>query len=199
DEFPTRRPLLSQVLRQARPPARRPPPNDSEETATPHCRSAKPLQSAFMSTGLVSKMNRNRDGGPAEHPGAKVSAMPDTPCKKQPYYSATFPPQGGSGGRRSRVSLGSPSSPFSAVAAPVRGNLFGNQEKSGSLLFQQVRSGHARKASVLSMDGDEVSEAHDELPPTPTKNLFFKSVTTPNPAEGFQTPGDNRSFAARVS
>ncbi|KAL2192041.1 kinase-like protein [Thermothelomyces heterothallicus CBS 203.75] len=199
DEFPTQRPLLSQVLSKSLPPGSRPPTNDSEETATPHYKGAKPLQSAFMSTGLVSKMNRNRDGGPPEHPGAKISAMPDTPCKKQPYYSATFPPQGGSGGRRSRVSLGSPSSPFSAVAAPIRGNLFATQEKSGSLLFQQVRSGHTRKGSMLSVDGDEVPEPHDELPPTPTKNLFFKSLTAPNPAEGCQTPGDNRSFAARAS
>ncbi|KAL2196117.1 hypothetical protein P885DRAFT_38503 [Corynascus similis CBS 632.67] len=196
DEFPTQRPLLPHVLSKSLPPGSQPPTNDSEGTTTPHYKGAKPLQSAFMSTGLVSKMNRNPDGGPVEHPGAKVSAMPDTPCKKQPYYSATFPPQGGSGGRRSRISLGSPSTPFSAVAAPIRGNLFGTQEKSGSLLFQQVRSGHTRKGSMLSVDGDEIPEPHDELPPTPTKNLFFKSLTSPG--EGCQTPGDTRSFASRA-
>ncbi|KAK3296776.1 uncharacterized protein B0H64DRAFT_390294, partial [Chaetomium fimeti] len=177
EEFPTQRPLLPTW------------------TSTPHYKGAKPLQSAFMSTGLVSKMNRNGDG-PLEHPRTKVSTMPDTPCKKQPYYSATFPPQGGSGGRRSRISFGSPSTPFSAVAAPVRGNLFGTPDKSSSLLFQQVRSGHTRKGSMLSVDDDELPEAQDELPPTPTKNLFFKSLTAPT--EGGQSPGDRRSFAARA-
>ncbi|KAH6641729.1 hypothetical protein F5144DRAFT_590923 [Chaetomium tenue] len=196
EEFPTQRPLLPQVLSKSLPPGSLPPVNDSEEASTPHYKGARPLQSAFMSTGLVSKMNRNPDGGPLEHPRAKATAMPDTPCKKQPYYSATFPPQGGSGGRRSRISFGSPSTPFSAVAAPIRGNLFGTPDKSNSLLFQQVRSGHTRKGSMLSVDDDELPEAHDDLPPTPTKNLFFKSHTAPN--EGGQSPGDRRSFAARA-
>jgi mitosis inhibitor protein kinase SWE1 len=194
DEFPTQKPLLSQVLSKSLPPGSHPPVNDSEATATPHYKGAKPLQAAFMSTGLVSKMNRNRDGGPLEHPGAKAVTVPDTPCKKQPYYSATFPPQGGSGGRRSRISFGSPSTPFSAVAAPIRGNLFGTQEKSGSLLFQPFRSSHTRKGSMLSVDGDELLEAQDDAPLTPTKNLFFKSLTAP--AEG--TPDSSRSFAARA-
>jgi len=196
EEFPTQRPLLSRVLSKSLPPGSQPPVSDSEATATPHYKGAKPLQAAFMSTGLVSKMNRNRDGVPLEHPGAKVAPMPDTPCKKQPYYSATFPPQGGSGGRRSRISFGSPSTPFSAVAAPIRGNLFGTQDKSGSLLFQQVRSGHTRKNSMLSVDGDDLAGVHDELPPTPTKNLFFKSLTAPS--DRAQTPEDTRSFAARA-
>ena len=196
EEFPIQRPLLPHVLSKSLPPGSHPPVDDSEATATPHYKGVKPLQAAFMSTGLVSKMNRNPGGGPLEHPGAKVAAMPDTPCKKQPYYSATFPPQGGSGGRRSRISFGSPSTPFSPAGGPIRGNLFGTQDKSGSLLFQQVRSGHTRKGSMLSVDGDELAAIQDELPPTPTKNLFFKSLTAP--AEAAQTPDDSRSFAARV-
>ncbi|KAH6627118.1 hypothetical protein B0J18DRAFT_160369 [Chaetomium sp. MPI-SDFR-AT-0129] len=197
DEFPTQRPLLSQVLSKSLPPGAHPP--TADETTTPNYKGVKPLQSAFASTGLVSKMNRNPDGGPVEHPGAKAMPMPDTPCKKQPYYSATYPPQSGSGsgGRRARISFGSPSTPFGAPAAPVRGNLFGTQDKSGSLFFQQARPSHTRKSSMLSVDGDELPEAHDELPPTPTKNLFFKSLTTPS-AETAQTPGDSRSFAARA-
>ncbi|KAL2256817.1 hypothetical protein VTK26DRAFT_1075 [Humicola hyalothermophila] len=179
------------------PPGSRPPVNDSDAVATPQYKQAKPLQAAFMSTGLVSKMNRNPELGPPKHPGAKISAMPDTPCKKQPYNSATFPPQGGSGGRgsagrRSRISFGSPSTPFSPAAGPFRGNPFGNQEKPGSLLFQQVRASHTRKGSLLSLDCEELPEAHEELPPTPTKNLFFKSLTTP--AQSAQTPIVSRTF-----
>jgi mitosis inhibitor protein kinase SWE1 len=177
------------------PPGSQRPLDDSKPTATPQYKDAKPLQAAFMSTGLVSKMNRNRDGS-LQHPGSKIATMPDTPCKKQAYNSATFPPGSGSGGRRSRVSFGSPSTPFSLVGAPIRGNLFGSQDKSGNLLFQPANSSHTRKGSALSLDGDDLVGVHDELPPTPTKNLFFKSLTTPG--EGIQSPGDFRSFSARA-
>ncbi|SPQ20948.1 2d7a988d-562e-4f05-9ff3-fd375f5027af [Thermothielavioides terrestris] len=188
-----RRALLN--LSKSLPPGAQRPVNVSETTETPQYKQAKPLQAAFTSTGLVSKMSLNREGGP-QQPGAKVPIMPDTPCKKQPYNSATFPPGSGSGGRRSRISLGSPSTPFSFVAAPVRGNLFGTQDKSGSLLFQKVASSHTRKGSMLSLDGDELPGVLEELPPTPTKNLFFKSIASQ--VEGAQTPGDSRSFAARA-
>ncbi|KAL2126827.1 hypothetical protein VTI74DRAFT_173 [Chaetomium olivicolor] len=192
------RPRVPLNFSKSLPPGSQRPVNDSEPVATPQYKHAKPLQAAFMSTGLVSKMNRNTELGPLNHPGAKkTAAMPDTPCKKQPYNSATFPPQGGSGGRRSRISFGSPSTPFSAIAAPVRGNPFGNTDNSGSLLFQQVRSGHTRSGSMLSLDGDDLSGAHDELPPTPTKNLFFKSLSTP--VGSAQSLNDNRPFSARAS
>ena len=49
---------------------------------------------------------------------------------------------------------------------------------------------------MLSFDGDDLGGMHDDLPPTPTKNLFSKSLTAPS--DGAQTPGDTRSFAARV-
>ncbi|KAJ4302362.1 mitosis inhibitor protein kinase swe1 [Collariella sp. IMI 366227] len=192
------RPRVPLNFSKSLPPGSQRPVNDSEPVATPQYKHAKPLQAAFMSTGLVSKMNRNTELDPLNNPGAKTAAaMPDTPCKKQPYNSATFPPQGGSGGRRSRISFGSPSTPFSAIAAPIRGNPFGNQDRSGSLLFQSVRSGHTRSGSMLSLDGDDLSGAHDELPPTPTKNLFFKSLSTP--AGTAQNLNDNRSFSARPS
>ncbi|KAK3326446.1 hypothetical protein B0H66DRAFT_160538 [Apodospora peruviana] len=178
--------------------------DDSQSVATPQYKRAKPFQAAFMSTGLVSKMTRNPELGLPKHPGAKVTAMPDTPCKKQPYNSATYPPPVGSGGRRrsSRASFGSPSTPFSSttpfgsVPVPVRGNLFGpSQEKPPSLLFQQVRSGHNRKSSLLSLDGDDQcdpSEVAADFPPTPTKNLFFKSLSTP--VQRAQTPEVSRTY-----
>lgn len=185
------RPRVPLNFSKSLPPGSRPPVNEYGAVATPEYREAKPLQAAFMSTGLVSKMNRNPGLGPSEYPGAKTLTMPDTPCKKQPYNSNTYPPQGGSGGRRSRISLGSPSTPFSPVPSSIRGNPFGSQDKPGSLLFQQVRSGHTRKASMLSLD-EELPEAHEELPPTPTKSLFFKSHTTPT--QNAQTPNVSRTF-----
>ncbi|GAB1315146.1 mitosis inhibitor protein kinase swe1 [Madurella fahalii] len=187
------RPRVPPIFSKSLPPGSQRPTNDSESVATPQYKQAKPLQAAFMSTGLVSKMNRNPEFGAPKHPGTKIAAMPDTPCKKQPYNSNTYPPQHGSGGRRSRISLGSPSTPFSSVAAPMGGgNSFGTQDKSGSLFFQQVRSSHNRKASLLSLDGDELAGPHDDLPPTPTKNLFFKSVQ----AQGTQTPSASRAFGS---
>ncbi|KAL1840970.1 hypothetical protein VTJ49DRAFT_7576 [Mycothermus thermophilus] len=177
-EFPAQRPLLPQVLSRSLPPGSRPPLDDSDSTSTPDYKGAKPLQSAFRSTGLVSKMKGKGDDA-FDLPSTKVAPMPDTPCKKQPYYSATYPPRsgGGSSGRRRRMSLGSPSSPFSAIAPPLR-------------------AGHARQGSMLSLDGDEATEANEDLPPTPTKNLFTKSHTAP--PEDVATPDDNRSFAARA-
>ncbi|KAM7223345.1 mitosis inhibitor protein kinase [Rhypophila decipiens] len=168
------------------------PVNDSEPVATPQYKRAKPFQAAFMSTGLVSKMTRNPDLGPAKNSVAKIAAMPDTPCKKQ-YNSATFPPQVGSGRRQSRPSFGSPSTPFGSVAGPSRGNLFATQDKPNSLFFQQVRS-HARKNSLLSLNGEDQDavDSADDLPPTPTKNIFFKSITTP--AHGTQTPISSRTY-----
>ncbi|EGS18305.1 uncharacterized protein CTHT_0063290 [Thermochaetoides thermophila DSM 1495] len=177
------RPRVPLNFSKSLPPGSQRPTSDSQ--MTPQYKQAKPLQSAFLSTGLVSKMNRNPDLLPPKHSGFKMSQMPDTPCKKQPYNSNTFPPQGTSGGRRQRISLGSPSTPFSGLVAPIReNNPFGSQDKSGSFLFQQVRNGPGRKSSVLSLDGDELVGSHDDFPPpTPTKNVLFnKSSTTPVPS-----------------
>ncbi|KAM7196531.1 mitosis inhibitor protein kinase [Naviculisporaceae sp. PSN 640] len=167
------------------------PTNDSDPVATPNYKRAKPLQSAFMSTGLVSKMTRNPDLATSKNSVMKIAAMPDTPCKKQ-YNSATFPPQLGSGRRPSRASFGSPSTPFGASTASNRGNLFASQDKPSSLFFQQVRS-HGRKNSLLGLeDQDAAGESADDFPPTPTKNIFFKSTSTPS--HQTQTPTASRTY-----
>ncbi|KAK4201428.1 putative mitosis inhibitor protein kinase [Triangularia verruculosa] len=163
----------------------RPPIKDSADVATPNYRQAKPFQAAFMSTGLVSKMNRNPELGPPKHPGAKVNPMPDTPCKKQASYSsATYPPNHSAGRRQSRMScVGSPSTPFSSNGAPPTSSLF----------FQQVRANHARKSSLLSLDGDEFAASLDDFPPpTPTKNIF-KHLTSS--AQNSRTPDGSPLFA----
>ncbi|VBB76414.1 Putative Mitosis inhibitor protein kinase [Podospora comata] len=167
------------------PPGARPPTKDSGDVATPNYKHAKPFQAAFMSTGLVSKMNRNPELGPPKHPGAKVNIMPDTPCKKQ-YSSATYPPNLSAGRRQSRKSVGSPTTPFGAStnAPPTSGNLF----------FQQVRAGHMRKSSLLSLDGDDLAGSQDDFPPpTPTKNIF-KNVTSSGAS--VRTPLGTPGFAS---
>jgi mitosis inhibitor protein kinase SWE1 len=161
---------------------------------TPDYKRAKPFQAAFMSTGLVSKMNRNPELGPPGHSGAKVAAMPDTPCKKQ-YNSATYPPQISGGRRSSRPSFGSPSTPFgSSVAGPNRGNIFGSRDKPGGLFFNPNRLGHTRKVSLLSVDGDDHGDAaasQDDFPPTPTEN-FLRTFGTP--LHNAQAPQATRAY-----
>ncbi|KAK3378113.1 hypothetical protein B0H63DRAFT_237070 [Podospora didyma] len=195
DESPTHipvhlgeKPRVPMNFSKSLPPGAPRPMNDSDPVATPEYKRAKPFQAAFHSTGLISKMNRNPELGMPQRPGAKV-AMPDTPCKKQPYNSATYPPQFGSGRRGSRVSFGSPSTPFGSTpfnppSGPIRGNPFAVQDKPNGLIFHGVRPNHARKSSLLSLDGDDQTAAVDDFPPTPTKNLFFKSFSTP--AQGAQ-------------
>ncbi len=156
--------------------ATRPSVSTDEAVATPNYKQARPYQGAFMSTGLVSKVNRNPEQLPPNKFASKPTfVMPDTPCKKQSYPSATFPPHPGSGRRSSRPSFGSPTTPFNSS---VRANV----EKTGEHLFRPNRSSHGRKGSVFSVDGEDITDFHgacdDILPPTPTKNLFRSSILT---------------------
>ncbi|KAK2615753.1 hypothetical protein N8I77_002485 [Diaporthe amygdali] len=142
----------------------------NRNTATPAYKSARPLQDAFKSTGLISKVNRN----PEKEPPFKA-IMPDTPCKKPIYPSNTYPPSSGGGKGRHRHSIGSPSSPF----APGRKDNFvlGEPDKVASL-FRPLQSGHTRKGSIFNFDSDidPQSFADIEFPPTPTKSVLFRSL-----------------------
>ncbi|KAK3996756.1 mitosis inhibitor protein kinase [Cladorrhinum sp. PSN332] len=193
DDSPTHVPIQFERSRpplnfsRSLPPGAQRPAHDPGNLSTPNYKQAKPLAAAFMTTGLVSKMNRNPELAPQKQPGARIAPMPDTPCKKQ-YNSATYPPNLSGGRRSARMSFGSPSTPF--------GSSSGSKDKS-SLFFQQVRAGHTRKSSLLSLDGDDLAPSNDDFPPpTPTKNILFKSIATPaqhsqtplNPFRGFDTP-----------
>ncbi|CCF42169.1 hypothetical protein CH063_12239 [Colletotrichum higginsianum] len=163
---------------------------DEGENVTPF-KSAKPWAGAFMSTGLVSKVNRN----PEED---NKLTMPDTPCKKPTNGFATFPPPPGSAIKKSnRYSFGGmPSTPFNAPGAPSR-STFGNPGK-GLGIFQRLGSRHARRGSVLSLDEDKKFSldtnfnvglgVENDAPPTPTKqgltpsfsNLSEQSIESPS-------------------
>lgn len=153
-------------------------------------KSAKPLPAAFMSTGLISKKNRNVDDPNAGLPKAH---MPDTPCKKQ---SVMFPPDQKPVTGRNRVSFGTPATPTEAY--PIKPlpfaksvGLFGTRTSKPSLM---------RKASFASIDFDEKKSSQSptqrnpsqattesELPPTPTK-LFDEpsraASISPSPHHG---------------
>ncbi|WDK20276.1 hypothetical protein CGRA01v4_11563 [Colletotrichum graminicola] len=168
------------------------------ENVTPF-KAAKPWAGAFMSTGLVSKVNRN----PEED---NKLTMPDTPCKKPTNGFATFPPPPGSAIKKSnRYSFGGmPSTPFNAPGAPSR-STFGNPGK-GLGIFQRLGSRHARRGSVLSLDDDKKFSldtnfnvgpgAETDAPPTPTKqgltpslsNLSERSIESPSAKRSLPPP-----------
>lgn len=178
DESPTHIPVVFDKPR-AHPFARsmpigaRPLYENNNSAATPAYKNAKPFQDAFKSTGLISKVNRNPE---LEQPNFRESKMPDTPCKKPFYPSNTYPPSSGGGKGRQRHSFGSPSSPF----APDRRDSFsfGQPEKTSSLFksFQPSQPTAGRKISMYSDVDTQNLDDNDDLPPTPTRSVFFKSI-----------------------
>ncbi|KAF2157880.1 kinase-like protein [Myriangium duriaei CBS 260.36] len=139
---------------------------------------ARPLPAAFMSTGLISKRNRNTDL-PASFFGSSTN-MPDTPSKKTSLPDMEATPAHSSFANKNaqpRHEFGSPTTPFSPHAFKGSPESFG---KGVSIFGSRVAAGRLiRRASFLSIDGDDVSNSPttkidtqvsmDDLPPTPTK------------------------------
>ncbi|CAL5874860.1 uncharacterized protein PFLUO_LOCUS9162 [Penicillium psychrofluorescens] len=167
----------------------------AESFATPeNYKLVKPLPAAFMSTGLISKKNRN-----AEEPQGGVfnKNMPDTPCKRPVNLFAAGPNPPPERlfdkSRLLRQTDAEPSSPFNppTTARPKPGpfargmGIFGNT-------FSRPEA--SRRSSFVSVDGDELSQAQSpssrndnqpftetDFPPTPTKQTFLPSRTYPPP------------------
>ena len=155
----------------------RPDNQESENSfATPDgFRSAKPLPAAFMSTGLISKRNRNVDETLDSSLGSY--AMPDTPSKR-----SSFPPVKASPYRsnfsktvRSRPEFGTPTTPFSphtvkpslAKGVSIFGTRLGNSKSSKKMGFSSIGGGDDASQSLA--DQIDSQSSNDELPPTPTK------------------------------
>ena len=137
-------------------------------------RSAKPLPAAFMSTGLISKRNRNVDG--TLDSSLAGYAMPDTPSKR-----SSFPPVKASPCRsnfsktiRSRPEFGTPTTPFGphtvrpsvTKGVSIFGTRLGNSKSSKKISFSSIS---ADDASQSFNDQIDSQSSNDELPPTPTK------------------------------
>ncbi|CAG8952296.1 hypothetical protein HYFRA_00001040 [Hymenoscyphus fraxineus] len=158
-----------------------------DEFSTPmNYKAAKPFAAAFMTTGLISKVNRFPEEEPLSRAGKGV---PDTPCKKQANIFHTYPQNvPGSAiakARHVRHSFGNPSTPFnphgsgSSLSFGKGGSVFGD-------IYSQ--NGLTRRGSFLSIDGDDHDGSPDakmdgqcsdfDLPPTPTKqaNLSGSSL-----------------------
>ena len=161
--------------------------NSSSETsfATPeNYKLARPLPAAFMSTGLISK--RNKEMNP-EHLDlhASVTSMPDTPCKRPislvSVTSIAAPDSAANKSRQGHQSLhsfGTPSTPFNPHHSR---SSFGSLPKGVSIFGSSFGSNSLnRRGSFLSVDGEEnfaslsgnlnsQSSIDMEIPPTPTK------------------------------
>lgn len=139
----------------------------------------KPLPAAFMSTGLISKRNKNMD-----EPHLVNKAMPDTPCKRPINFATAAVPVPGSAigkARQVRHSFGTPSTPFNAHATnPGPGpfskgvGVFGGSFGDGNV---------PRRGSFASIEGEDNSQSPSgrgdsqsstdcDFPPTPTKQPF---------------------------
>ncbi|KAL8690858.1 MAG: hypothetical protein Q9218_003789 [Villophora microphyllina] len=180
----------------------------SQESSTPgsfstpeNYKLAKPLPAAFMSTGLISKRNKNvEDPQIAFHVSSK-DHMPDTPCKRYSLAGSATPapaveiPTARS--RHVRHSFGTPSTPFNPhTSRPLQGtyakgmNIFGSGYNTG---------GVNRRGSFASIDGEDSSQSssikfesqssNEGLLSTPTKQALGLSATGTKACH--QTPEHN--------
>jgi mitosis inhibitor protein kinase SWE1 len=156
----------------------------TDSFATPeNYRQAKPYAAAFMSTGLISKKNRNAEDLQSSFGSSKN--MPDTPCKRSstflPSAQKALPVRPISRPKLARQTFVAPSTP-SHSAVPASGPF---SRGNGGLSNVFSRPYSSRRDSFVSVDGDDrsisnsPSARHDnqrlielDLPPTPTKQTF---------------------------
>ncbi|KAF2495327.1 hypothetical protein BU16DRAFT_461412 [Lophium mytilinum] len=140
---------------------------------------AKPLPQAFMSTGLISKRNRNAD---LPQPGSYAGyTMPDTPSKRASFPPITSSPSihRGFGKSITRHEFGTPTTPFSLHPAGVTPISFG---KGVNIFGTLANPSMNRRGSFASIDIDvdddnsvspsgkmDSQSSIDDMPPTPTK------------------------------
>lgn len=155
----------------------------TDSFATPeNYRQAKPHAAAFMSTGLISKKNRNAEE--LHNSFGSSKNMPDTPCKRStmflPSAQKALPVRPVSRPKLVRQTFIPPSTPQHSV--PASGPFSRGNGVLGSVFNRPYSS---RRDSFVSLDGDDrsisqsPSARHDsqrstelDLPPTPTKQGF---------------------------
>ncbi|EEH07779.1 conserved hypothetical protein [Histoplasma capsulatum G186AR] len=167
------------------------PDTSTESFATPeNYKLVKPLPAAFMSTGLISKKNRNVDD--VHNVSITSKNMPDTPCKRPlnmfPGVHKPLPQSATEKTRSNGPSSGTPWTPFTqqhSTASPHPGPFSKGMSIFGNFYAKSTIS---RRGSFISVDGDDLSQSQSpsrkndsqstndtELPPTPTKQTFFPS------------------------
>lgn len=158
---------------------------------------AKPLPSAFMSTGLISK--KNRDVNDLRNSSMMSKNMPDTPCKRAvnlfPLHrsrgqpSAVKPKRGHTPAHSWTPLNPPPTTVESGTPLPKGMGIFGSSFAKPPL---------SRRSSFVSLDGDDQSQSPSarryghftmdaDLPPTPTKQASWPSRSKP-PFDFMSTP-----------
>lgn len=157
--------------------------SSSQDTqyATPeNYRFAKPLAQAFMSTGLISKRNKNIE--PEQfNAGESFGHMPDTPCKRPFSLAAMSPgsskPTDASHAKQIRHTLhsfGTPSTPFNHCASTANVTFgAGNSIFGSSFKPQMTRRGSFLAADIPAPSGPAAAASPPESQvtglPTPRK------------------------------
>ncbi|KAL8721297.1 MAG: hypothetical protein Q9225_002001 [Loekoesia sp. 1 TL-2023] len=121
---------------------------------------AKPLPAAFMSTGLISKRNKNVEDPQVAFNVSTKEHMPDTPCKRYSLVGAATPaplPELAKS-RQIRHSFGTPSTPFNPHAS--RPAQAASLAKGMSIFGSGFNSnGINRRGSFASVDGEDNSQS----------------------------------------
>ncbi|KAL2872263.1 tyrosine protein kinase SWE1 [Aspergillus lucknowensis] len=167
--------------------------SSTDSFATPeNYKLVKPFPAAFMSTGLISKKNRNAND-PQSMLGFSKN-MPDTPCKRPINLftaSQKVEPEEPLGKSTLSNSVNMPPpSPFNQHSARPKPGPFAR----GMGIFGNTFNGteFSRRGSFASIDGDDGMQtqspsnrqdsqplSESDFPPTPTKQSFFPSRTYP--------------------
>lgn len=168
---------------------------------------AKPLPQAFMSTGLISKRNRNMDMPSASLYGS--GHMPDTPSKKAHIIipSSPAPVSAFGKGALPMHEFGTPSTPFNVRMSKASPESFG---KGVSIFGSRVGAPQlTRRGSFVGLEGDEINDSpthqlesqssNDDLPPTPTKSTTATTTNRPQSKGGKSNSLRSSLFGRRAS
>ncbi|KAL6250830.1 mitosis inhibitor protein kinase swe1 [Rhinocladiella similis] len=199
--------------------ASRPSPESNEFSsqgsfATPgNYKAAKPLPAAFMSTGLISKKNRNVDDPDAGLPKAH---MPDTPCKKQSIIFPSddkFVAPNPIGARASRHSFGAPATPLE-MHGTSKVSSFPFSKSTGIFGPRPSKPALIREGSFASIDAEEKTSTQSpftransqstesDYPPTPTKHFMEaedRESVSPSPRHPIHLALPKSAVTSRVS
>ena len=162
-------------------------PSDGSFSTPENYKLAKPNLAAFMSTGLISKKNKNVD---LSQPNFQrdIANMPDTPCKRPtsmvPTPKAVETATKLKQSRRSMHSFGTPSTPFNprgTVVAPVTSgkgvNIFGSSFSGTGLTRRgSFASFEAEDIPLSPGKGQSQPSSDFDLPPTPSKSFYGASL-----------------------
>ncbi|KAK5029443.1 mitosis inhibitor protein kinase swe1 [Exophiala sideris] len=162
--------------------------------ATPgNYKAAKPLPAAFMSTGLISKKNRNVDDPDAGLPKAH---MPDTPCKRQSTIFPTddkFAPANVVGIRGPRQSFGASTTPLEVQHGTSKVSAFPFSKSIGIFGARPNKQSLAPESSFTSID--VANKASDRSSFTRAQSQSTDSDYPPTPTRHFVDPEDRDSVS----